>query len=159
MSGTWKRAAFATLRTMVMLVVSAASVGAGASRGPEVRARIESASQKEILARGLTVRVSNKGAGNPIVTLRGFSSTYDVPDFTRLTKKRAVRLRGARASAASRRVTVVRLRLTAEGRKRIASCEARTLRVEASGASDQAKLVRDTRRCKPKPVDLSRTDR
>ncbi|MDQ3582548.1 MAG: hypothetical protein M3495_13500 [Pseudomonadota bacterium] len=159
MSGTWKRAAFAMLGAMVMLVVSAASAGAGASRGPEVRVRIESASQKEILARGLEVRVSIKGAGKPIVKVRGSSSTYDVPDFTPLTKKRVVRLRGAKASAPSQRVTVVRLRLTAEGRKQIASCEARTLRVEAGGASDQAKLVRDTRRCKPKPVDLSRADR
>jgi len=139
--------------------VSAASAGAGPSRGSDLTVRIESASQKEILARGLEVRVSNKGAGNPIVKLRGFSSTFDVPDFTRLTKTRAVRLRGAKASAPSQRVTVVRLRLTAEGRKQIASCEARTLRVEAGGGSDQAKLVRDTRRCKPKPVDLSRADR
>ncbi|MGH8514604.1 MAG: hypothetical protein ACREV8_11820, partial [Gammaproteobacteria bacterium] len=149
MSRTWKRAAFAILGAAVMLVVSAASAGAGASRGPEILVRIESASQKEILARGLEVRVSKKGAGQVNVKVRGSSSTFDVPDFTRLTKTRAVRLRGARASAPSRRVTVVRLRLTAEGRKQIESCEVRTLRVEAGGASDQAKLVRDTRRCKP----------
>jgi hypothetical protein len=154
MSGTCKRAAFAMVGAAVMQVVSAAGAGAGASRGPSVLVRIESASQKEILARGLEVLVSNKGAENPIVTLR-FFSTYDVPNFTRLTKTRAVRLRGA---APSQRVTAVRLRLTAEGRKQIASCEARTLRVEAAHASDQAKLVRDTRRCKPKPVDLSRAD-
>jgi len=159
MSGTCKRAALAMVVATGMLIVSAASTGAGASRGPEVMVRIESASQKEILARGLTVRVSNKGTGNPIVTLRGFSGTYDVPDFTPLTKKRAVRLRGAKASAPSQRVTAVRLWLTTEGRKQIASCEARTLRVEAAGARGQARLVRDTRRCKPKPVDLSRTDR
>ncbi|MGH8588595.1 MAG: hypothetical protein ACREXX_04425, partial [Gammaproteobacteria bacterium] len=142
------------LGAMVMLVVSAASAGAGASRGPEIRVRIESASQKEMLARGLEVLVSNKGAGQVNVKVRGYSSTFDVPDFTRLTKTPAVRLRGPKASAPSRRVTVVRLRLTAEGRKQIASCEARTLRVEAGGASNQVKLVRDTRRCKPKPVDL-----
>lgn len=153
-----KRAAFAMVGAAVMLVVSAAGAGAGASRGPSVLVRIESSSQKEILARGLEVRVSNKGAGNPNVTLRGFSSTYDVPDFTPLTKKRAVRLRGAKASAPIQRVKVVRLRLTAAGRKQIASCEARTLRVEAAHGSDQAKLVRDTRRCRPKPVDLSRAD-
>ena len=158
MSGTWKRAAFAMVGATVMLVASAASAGAGASPGPEVMARIESSSQKEILDRGLKVRVSNKGAGRPIVRVRGFSSTFDVLDFTRLTKTRAVRLRGAKASAPSQRVTVVRLRLTAEGREQIASCEARTLRVEAGGGSDQARLVRDTRRCKPKPVDLSRAD-
>jgi hypothetical protein len=154
-SGTCKRAAFAMVGAAVMLVVSAAGAGAGASRGPSVLVRIESASQKEILARGLEVLVSNKGAGNPIVRVSGSSSTFDVPDFTRLTKTRAVRLRGA---APSQRVTAVRLRLTAEGRKQIASCEARTLRVESAHASDQAKLVRDTRRCKPKPVDLSRAD-
>ena len=119
MSGTCKRAAFAMVVATGMLIVSAASAGAGASRGPEVMVRIESASQREILARGLTVRVSNKGTRNPIVTLRGFSSTYDVPDFTPLTKKRAVRLEGAKASDRSQRVTVVRLRLTAEGRKHL----------------------------------------
>ncbi|MGH8588592.1 MAG: hypothetical protein ACREXX_04410 [Gammaproteobacteria bacterium] len=64
---------------------------------------------------------------------------YKVGHFTRLTKTRAVQLEGAKASAASQRVTVVRLRLTAEGRKQIESCEARTLRVEAGGASDQAR--------------------
>ncbi|MGH8566240.1 MAG: hypothetical protein ACREXW_20045 [Gammaproteobacteria bacterium] len=150
MSGTCKRAAFAMVGATVLLVVSAANAGAGASRGPEIRVRIESASQKETLARGLEALVSNKGAGEPIVKVRGSSSTYGVPHFTRLTKTRAVRLQGPNASAPSRRVTVLRLRLTAEGRKQIASCEARTLRVEAGGASDQARLVRDTRRCKPK---------
>ena len=159
MSGTCKRAAFAMVVATGLLIVSAASAGSRASSGPSVLVRIKSASQKEILARGLEVRVSNKGTENPIVTLRGFSSTYYVPDFTSLTKKRAVRLEGAKASAPSQRVTVVRLRLTAEGREQIASCEARTLRVEAAGASDQARLVRDTRRCRPKPVDLSRADR
>ncbi|MGH8584879.1 MAG: hypothetical protein ACREWE_01380 [Gammaproteobacteria bacterium] len=146
MSGTWKRVAFAFVGTAVMmLVVSVASAGAGASRGPEILVRIERARHKEILARGLEVLISNKGTGQVIVKVRGYSSTYDDPDFTRLTKTRAVRLRGAKASAPSQRVQVVRLRLTAEGRKQIASCEARTLRVEAGGASDQAKLVRDTR--------------
>jgi hypothetical protein len=159
MSGTWKRAAFAMVGAMAMLMLSAASAAAVGSPGSSVLVRIESASQKEILARGLEVRVSNKGAGRLIVRVRGFSSTFDVPDFTRLTKTRAVRLRGAKASVPSQRVTVVRLRLAAEGREQIASCEARTLRVEAGGGSDQAKLVRDTRRCKPKPVDLSRADR
>ncbi len=159
MSKTWKRVALAMVGATVMLIASAASAGAGASRGPSVVVRIESSSQKEILARGLEVLVSNKGAGQPIVRVRGSSSTFDVPDFRRLTKTRAVRVRAAKASASSRRVTVVRLRLTAEGRKQTASCEARTLRVEAGGASDQVKLVRDTRRCRPKPVDLSRADR
>ena len=159
MSGTLKRPAFAMVGATVMLMLSAASGGAGASRGSSVLVRIESASQKTILARGLEVRVSNKGAGRPIVRVRGSSSAFDVPDFTRLTKTRAVRLRGAKASAPSQRVTVVRLRLTAEGRKQIASCEARTLRVKAAGARDQARLVRDTKQCKPKPVDLSRADR
>jgi hypothetical protein len=51
-----------------------------------------------------------------------------------MTKKRAVRLEGATASDRSQRITVVRLRLTVAGRKQIASCEARTLRVEAAGA-------------------------
>ena len=73
MSGTWKRAAFAMVEATVMLVVSAASAGAGASPGPEVMVRIETSSQKEILARGLTVRVSNKGTGPPLVTLHSFS--------------------------------------------------------------------------------------
>ncbi|MGH9894380.1 MAG: hypothetical protein ACREA0_20825, partial [bacterium] len=141
MSEVWKCAAFAMLGATVTLIVSAASAGAGAARGPEIRVRIERASQKEILARGLEVRVSNKGTEQPIVKVRGFSSTFDVPDFSRLTKTRVVRLRGARASAPSQRVKVVRLRLTAEGRKQIESCEGRTLRVEAGDASDQAKLV------------------
>jgi hypothetical protein len=155
---TCKLAVFVMLGATIMLIMSAASAGAGGSPGSSVLVRIESASQKEILARGLEVLVSNKGAERPIVRVRGVSRTFDVPDFTRLTKTRAVRLRGAKASAPSQRVTVVRLRLTAKGREQIASCEARTLRVEAAGASDQAKLVRDTRRCRPKPVDLSRAD-
>ncbi len=159
MSGTWSRAAFAMLGAMVILMVPAANAGAGPSLGPEVGVRIESPSQKEILARGLEIRVSIKGGGKPIVKVRGYSKTYDVPDFTRLTKTRAVRLWGAKASAPNQRVKVLRLRLTAAGREQIASCEARTLRVEAAHASDQAKLVRDTRRCKPKPVDLRRADR
>jgi hypothetical protein len=43
MSGTCKRAAFAMVGAAVMLVVSAAGAGAGASRGPSVLVRIESA--------------------------------------------------------------------------------------------------------------------
>ncbi len=49
----------------VMLVVSAASAGAGPSARPEVMVKIESSSQKEILDRGLKVLVSNKGGGAP----------------------------------------------------------------------------------------------
>jgi hypothetical protein len=54
---------------------------------------------------------------------------------------------------------VARLPLTAEGRKAVSSCAARTIRVEAGTASDQAQLVRDTGKCKPSPVDLSHADR
>ena len=50
MSRTLKRAVFAMLGAMVMLIASAASAGAGGSPGSSVLVRIESASQKEILA-------------------------------------------------------------------------------------------------------------
>ena len=62
MSGSWKRAAFAMVGAMVMLIVSAASAGTGPARGSDLTVRIDSASQKEILARGLEVRVSNGDA-------------------------------------------------------------------------------------------------
>ncbi|GIK77647.1 MAG: hypothetical protein BroJett022_13370 [Actinomycetes bacterium] len=149
-----------SLRAILLALAALTAAGpASAAAAEKVSLKIRSDGQREILAGGVEVRVAAKGKlarkagkGRRVkVKVKLASSTFDTERAGRLVKPRRVRLsRSGRGTA--------KLKLTADGRSQIESCEARTLEASARGATAKADLVRDTKPCRPKPIDLSRAD-
>src|SRR5215212_7913539 len=132
------RATSAALLALVCALTAALSAGGEALASGEraaapakVSVGFAGLAQSQILAKGLRVRLSVKlrrGARRPArVRIRATSATFDAPGFTKLTRPKTVK---ARRSGKR----IVRLQLTPAGRKAVASCEARRLRVRASRA-------------------------
>ncbi len=129
---------------------------------PHVRTafRILTHTQSSILPRGLKVKLKVRlprqrhARGHhrrrpTRIRVRGASATFDSGRVMNLTKPRVVRFR----RGGSRTIT---LQLTATGRQQIASCGARTLRVQIGRRTTKAPLAR-AGACLGGPVDLSRT--
>ena len=107
-----------------------------------------STSQKQALKKG-GLQVKVKGLTKPKVKLKAQSKTFDSQELKKLTKSAKVRARSKAPTAL--------LRLTSNGRKAIESCEARDIVVSGKGvAKAKVELKRNTKDCKPKPIDLSR---
>jgi hypothetical protein len=159
----------ASLLAAVLAAPAAPAAGSGgppeagsAAKRPGPSIRLVTRSQRAILRAGaLRVRVRSRRRGG--LVLRVLSSTFDEPRLSRLTRRRKLRLRrGGRR--------VVHLKLTRAGRRAIASCAARRLTVRAvrtkrAGGRKRSvrraggALARTTRRCRPKPIDLSAAGR
>jgi hypothetical protein len=109
-------------------------------------------SQKKALKRdGIQVKV--KGLKKGKVKIKARSSTFDQQSLRNLTKKTKIRARGKGRNKAP----VALLRLTNKGEDAISSCEARKIIVSGKGAKKaKVELKRNTKECKPKPIDLSR---
>jgi hypothetical protein len=112
-------------------------------------------SQKKALQRdGLQVKVKglkSKGKKKAKVKIKARSSTFDQQDLRNLTK--AAKVRTKKKSA------VALLQLTNNGRKSITSCESRKIVISGKGVKKaKVQLKRNTKECKPKPIDLSRAD-
>ena len=112
-------------------------------------------SQKKALQRdGLQVKVKGlktKGKKKAKVKIKARSSTFDQQDLRNLTK--AAKVRTKKKSA------VALLQLTNNGRKSITSCESRKIVISGKGVKKaKVQLKRNTKECKPKPIDLSRAD-
>ena len=104
--------------------------------------------QKQI-KRKKAVRVKLKGATlERKLKLRAKSKTFDTQKFKNLTKKGVMRP-GERT---------VRLKLNEAGREQITSCESRQIRIQGKGAKVKWDLRRNTGKCRPKPIDLSRAE-
>lgn len=107
--------------------------------------------QNPMVNRGiLRVRVRSNRKGR--VRVRGFSATFDGRNvFRPLTRIARPRFRRAGQTR------VINLRLTPAGRRQAASCEDRDIRVRAGAVTSRVRaMVRQTRDCRPEPVDLSR---
>ncbi|MGZ5359179.1 MAG: hypothetical protein ACXWF9_09320 [Solirubrobacterales bacterium] len=142
--GSARRVAACVAALAVSVSAGAAEAGA-ATEAAAKKPRFAAATQTAILKRGVTLRLRGRGKVKVSVS----SSTFDEPEAGRLTRKRVVKLgRDGRAR--------VRLKLTAEGRREVASCEARRLIARGGGRKARTALVRTTAACAPKPVDLSR---
>ena len=132
--------------------IGSATGGERAAAQKKVSVRFAGLAQSKILANGLRVRVSVKlrhRARRPAqVRISAVSATFDTPRFAKLTRPKVIKVRRSGKR-------LVRLRLTQAGRKAIASCEPRRLRVRAGKARATGSLRR-TGACGPKPVDLSR---
>jgi hypothetical protein len=149
--------AVALCATLALAVTGTAATAA--KGGKKVALKVKSDSQKQILRDGVAVQVKAKGKlkkkarrGKKVkVKVKLASSTFDTARAGQLAKPTKVRL-------SKRGTGVAKLKLTADGRSQIGSCEARTLEASARGTTAKAELVRDTKDCKPQPIDLSRAD-
>jgi hypothetical protein len=121
-----------------------ADAAPGSAKKPKVK--LLTKGQKQILhKRGLKVKV--KGLDGRKTKIKAKSTTFDQQEPRKLAKPKKLRQGHAKAT----------LRLTPKGKNRIKSCEARKITISAKGAGKaRAKLKRNTKACKPKPIDLSR---
>jgi hypothetical protein len=121
--------------------LSASDASAPGGAAAKKRVKIAGAGQRSILKRGIKLKVRGPGR----FSLKATSTTFDDGNTGALTRKRKVRIgRGGH---------VLRLKLTRSGRRRIKSCEARTIKVKRGG---KRRLVRDTAACRPQQIDLTR---
>jgi hypothetical protein len=129
---------------LAMVFVFAAVTGATAAKKPKLKV---STSQKQMLKKdGVSVTV--KGLDKGKVKLTAKSQTFDDQQLKKLTKSATVRADGKNLTAI--------LPLTNKGEIAIESCEARTIVVSGTGAGKkEVDLKRDTKDCKPQPVDTS----
>jgi hypothetical protein len=127
-----------------MVFVFAGVTGATAAKKPKLKV---STSQKRMLKKdGVSVTVKNLEKGK--VKLTAKSQTFDDQQLKKLTKSATVRADGKSSKAL--------LKLTNKGETAISSCEARTIVVKGTGAGKkEVDLKRNTKDCKPKPVDTS----
>jgi hypothetical protein len=105
------------------------------------------ASQKKILkSDALSVKV--KGLEKGKVKLKAQSSTFDDQKLKKLAQGATVHAHGKSATAL--------MELTSKGATAIASCEARSIVVSGKGVvKTKVDLTRNTKDCKPQPVDTS----
>ena len=136
-----------------MLVLGLAFTATGAAAAAPSPAAAKTAKLKVLnkgqkkIKRQKAVRVKLKGATlDRKLKLRAKSKTFDTRKFKNLTKKGVLRP-GART---------VRLKLNQAGREQIRSCEWRQIRVQGKGAKVKWDLRRNTGKCRPRPIDLSR---
>ncbi len=135
-----------TLVALVIAVIGMLAVSAAAASAKKPTLKVNAGQKQALKKGGLTVKV--KGLKKGKVKLSAKSSTFDNQDLTKLTKKATLR-------AQSKAPTAV-LKLTNKGRKAITSCESRKIVVNGKGVKkEQIELVRNTKDCKPRPIDLT----
>jgi hypothetical protein len=128
--------------------LAAGSQAAGAKAAKAKVAKVANGQRQILKSKAIKVTVKSKRAGK--VKLAARSKTFDDPKFKRLTKNAKLRFRRPGTKTA-------KLKLTGSARKQVAVCGARTIKVGASkGKAKKTHLIRNTKDCKPKPVDLSR---
>jgi hypothetical protein len=148
-------AALLAVTLCATLASSALADGTTVAAKKKVSLKIKSKSQKDILKSGVEVRVKGKkakhGKKGKKVTLKLASKTFDDPAYDSLAKPKKVRLN-------KKGKATVALKLSRDGKAQVKTCQARTIRVTAKGATAKVDLVRDTGKCKPQPIDLSQAD-
>jgi hypothetical protein len=130
----------------VAIAAVACLLAAPASAAPsKTKLEVLTKGQDQILdKRGIKVRVSGAEAGQKLLAK---SRTFDTQEFKRLSKRLV--LDDGEGTA--------KLRLSKLGRRQARSCEARTVKIKGEGVdAARFKLRRDSKRCAPKPIDLSR---
>ncbi|MGH2985525.1 MAG: hypothetical protein ACRDLO_02415 [Solirubrobacterales bacterium] len=134
---------------VVGLASTTAALGAAVAPAPaaaKAKLKIPAKGQKQI-SKKKAVKVKLKGPKlDRKLKLRARSKTFDTQKFKNLTKKGFIR--------PGKRTT--KLRLNKVGRRQIRSCEARQVRIKTKDARAKFKLKRNSKKCRPKPIDLSR---
>lgn len=131
------------------LASTTAVLGAAVAPAPaaaKAKLKIPNKGQKQISKKkGIKVKLKGPKLDRKL-KLRARSKTFDTQKFKNLTKKGFIR--------PGKRTT--KLRLNKVGRRQIRSCEARTVRIKTKDARAKFKLKRNSKKCRPKPIDLSR---
>ena len=132
-----------------------AADGTSAAAKKKVSLKIKSKSQKDILKKGVKVKVTGKkakpGKKAKKLKLELASSTFDRSKFKSLGKTKKVKLN-------KKGKATVSLKLSSDGESQVETCQGRTIQVTAKGVKSKVKLVRDTSKCKPQDIDLSQAD-
>jgi hypothetical protein len=134
---------------LAMAIVAVGSILVAPASSAKSKAKLEAVTkgQDQILGkRGIKVRVKGAQAGLKLVAK---SRTFDTQEFRRLSKRLV--LDNGEGTA--------KLRLSKLGRRQVRKCEARTVKITGQGADAMRfELRRDSKRCAPKPIDLSRAE-
>ena len=138
------RSRIGTIATALLAALTAVAVAAAPAGAAKAKVKVLDKGQKEILKGGLAVKVKAKSPGK--VKLQAESKTFDEPKFKRFAKPEKVNVGGGSEK--------VSLALTKPAQAK--SCEARTIEVSAGRFETRFEHKRDTGRCKPRKVDLSR---
>jgi hypothetical protein len=129
---------------LAIVVMSTVAVGTASAKKASLKV---ATSQKRMLKKD-AVSVTVKGLEKGKVKLKAKSSTFDDQQLKKLTGSATVRAEGKSLTAL--------LPLTSKGAAAIESCEARDIVVSGTGAGkEKVELKRNTKECKPKPVDTS----
>ena len=133
---------------LIVAVMGITAITASAAPSAKKATLKVNAGQKQALKKG-GLKVKVKGLTSGKVKLKARSSTFDDQDLRKLTTPKKVKAKGKSVSTV--------LKLTAKGRQRISSCEARKIVVSGNGVKKaKVDLKRNTKDCKPKPIDLSK---
>ena len=132
---------------LIAAVMGITAITASAAPSAKKATLKVNAGQKQALKKG-GLKVKVKGLTSGKVKLKARSSTFDDQTLRKLTTPKKVKAKGKSASTV--------LKLTAKGRQRISSCEARKIVVSGNGVKKaKVDLKRNTKDCKPKSIDLS----
>ncbi len=137
----WSTAGIAPIAAMLALTP------AGALAGPKAELKAPETSQSAIAAAG-EIPVESKGLEKKIEVVAR-SKTFDSREFKKLSEP--LTLKPGKTDGG--------LQLTEKGQRRIESCQARKVKLDAKGAkAAKFDLVRNLEPCEAAPVDLSRAD-
>ena len=132
---------------LIVAVMGITAITASAAPSAKKATLKVNAGQKQALKKG-GLKVKVKGLTSGKVKLKARSSTFDDQTLRKLTTPKKVKAKGKSVSTV--------LKLTAKGRQRISSCEARKIVVSGNGVKKaKVDLKRNTKDCKPKSIDLS----
>ena len=138
---------------VAILAIAAMSMtatgAADASTAKKAKLKVATSQKRMLGSGGILVKVKHLTEGK--VKLKAKSSTFDQQELRRLAEP-------VRVEAHSKTARVL-LPLTLRGEIQVSSCQPRKIIVSGKGAGkEKVDLKRNTRECKPKPIDLSRAD-
>ena len=137
------------MAALIVAVVGMLAIGVTGAVAKKATLKVNVGQKQALKHNGLKVKV--KGLKKGKVRIKAKSSTFDQQDLKNLTKAAKVR-----AKTHGHKAAKTLLRLTNKGRKDIASCASRKIVVSGDGVKKaKVKLTRNTKDCKPKPIDLS----
>jgi hypothetical protein len=134
------------IRAGIVVAIAIAAVWPAAAEAKPARVKVVTDSQLEIL-RDSAIEVRVRGLAGRRIELSATSRTFDAPKQARLSR-RGVAKPGRRT---------VKLVLGGHARNDVRSCEPRKIKVDGPHAKAvKFDLVRDTVRCRPRQIDMSR---
>lgn len=148
---------FVALAVLCCALFAVAATATAASAAKKGKAKVQVANSQKKILKKKAVPVTVKKLKQGKVKLKAKSRTFDKPRFAKLTKTKKVRAKTNKRGKPKK--VRVKLKLNKAGRKAVASCTAREIKVNGRGVKPkEIDLKRNTSDCKPKEIDLSRAD-